>query len=105
MLDPTSDTHDRIHDRIAKAAPSRVWSRADFLDIGLPTAVFARTTIHAGTFPRTIEIDANAGDPKATKPVYALDFKRISRRVRTVRRSCGICARISKPSRRRCILW
>lgn len=39
MPDPTSDTLDRIHDRIAKAAPSGVWSRADFLDIGTPNAV------------------------------------------------------------------
>jgi len=149
MPDPTSDTLDRIQDRIAKAAPSGVWSRADFLDIGTPnavekalqrlvlrgairrpyrglydkpdiskltgkmvfpprssyidaiarrdklrvlvdgmtaandigltTAVPARTTIHADTYPRTIEIEANAGDPNATKPViYTLDFKRIS---------------------------
>jgi len=149
MPDPTSDTLDRIHERIAKAAPSGVWSRGDFLDIGTPhavekalqrlvhrgdirrpyrglydkpgisqltgkmvfpprssfidaiarrdklrvlvdgmtaandigltTAVPARTTIHADTYPRTIEIEANAGDPKATKPViYTLDFKRIS---------------------------
>ncbi|QAB00971.1 MULTISPECIES: DUF6088 family protein [Agrobacterium tumefaciens complex] len=149
MPDPTSDTLDRIQDRIVKAAPSGVWSRADFLDIGTPnavekalqrlvqrgdirrphrglydkpeisnltgkmvfpprssfidaiarrdklrvlvdgmtaandigltTAVPARTTIHADTYPRTIEIEANAGDPKATKPViYTLDFKRIS---------------------------
>jgi len=39
MPDPTSDTLDRIHDRIAKAAPAGVWSRADFLDIGTPNAV------------------------------------------------------------------
>ena len=149
MPDPTSDTMDRIYQRIAKAAPSGVWSRADFLDIGTPnavekalqrltlkgdirrphrglydktatskltgkmvfpprasfidaiarrdklrvlvdgmtaandlgltTAVPARSTIHADTYPRTIEIEANAGDPSATKPVtYRLDFKRIS---------------------------
>lgn len=149
MPDPTSDTLNRIRDRIAKTAPSGVWSRADFLDIGTPnavekalqrlvnrgdirrpyrglydkpgisrltgkmvfpprssfidaiarrdklrilvdgmtaandigltTAIPARTTIHADTYPRTIEIEANAGDPKATKPViYTLDFKRIS---------------------------
>ncbi|KUM24416.1 hypothetical protein AU467_30300 [Mesorhizobium loti] len=149
MPDPTSDTLDRIHDRITQAAPSGVWSRADFLDIGTPnavekalqrltrrgdirrpyrglydkpsvskltgkmvfpprasfvdaiarrdklrvlvdgmtaandlgltTAVPARSTIHADTYPRTIEIEANAGDPKATTPViYKLDFKRIS---------------------------
>ena len=39
MPDPTSDTLDRIHARIAQAAPAGVWSRADFLDIGTPTAV------------------------------------------------------------------
>ena len=149
MPDPTSDTLDRIHDRIAQAAPAGVWSRADFLDIGTPnavekalqrlttrgdirrpyrglydkpsvskltgkmvfpprssfvdaiarrdklcvlvdgmtaandlgltTAVPARSTIYADTYPRTIEIEANAGDPKAAKPViYKLDFKRIS---------------------------
>ena len=39
MPDPTSDTMDRIYQRIAKAAPSGVWSRADFLDIGTPNAV------------------------------------------------------------------
>ena len=39
MPDPTSDTMDRIHQRIAKAAPARVWSRVDFLDIGTPNAV------------------------------------------------------------------
>ncbi len=149
MPDPTSDTLDRIHDRIAQAAPAGVWSRADFLDIGTPnavekalqrltlrgdirrpyrglydkpgvskltgkmvfpprasfvdaiarrdklrvlvdgmtaandlgltTAVPARSTIHADTYPRTIEIEASAGDPKVTKPViYRLDFKRIS---------------------------
>ncbi|MBZ9965841.1 DUF6088 family protein [Mesorhizobium sp. BR1-1-2] len=149
MPDPTSDTLDRIHDRIAQAAPAGVWSRADFLDIGTPnavekalqrltrrgdirrpyrglydkpsvskltgkmvfpprasfvdaiarrdklrvlvdgmtaandlgltTAVPARSTIHADTYPRIIEIEANAGDPKGTMPViYKLDFKRIS---------------------------
>lgn len=149
MPDPTSDTLDRIHDRIANAAPAGVWSRADFLDIGTPnavekalqrlarrgdirrpyrglydkpgvskltgkmvfpprasfidaiarrdklrvlvdgmtaandlgltTAVPARSTIYADTYPRTIEIQASAGDPKANKPViYTLDFKRIS---------------------------
>jgi len=149
MPDPTSDTLDRIHRRIAAAAPAGVWSRADFLDIatphavekalqrltlrgdirrphrglydkpgtssltgkmvfppraafidaiarrdklrvlvdgmtaandlGLTTAVPARSTIHADTYPRTIEIEANAGDPKAVAPViYKLDFKRIS---------------------------
>ncbi|WP_439630796.1 DUF6088 family protein [Shinella sp.] len=149
MPDPTSDTLDRIHQRIAAAAPAGVWSRADFLDIatphavekalqrltlrgeirrphrglydkpgksgltgrmvfppraafidaiarrdklrvlvdgmtaandlGLTTAVPARSTIHADTHPRTIEIEANAGDPKSTAPViYKLDFKRIS---------------------------
>lgn len=149
MPDPTSDTLDRIHQRIAEAAPSGVWSRADFLDIGTPNAVEkalqrlthrgdirrpyrglydkpgsskltgkivfpprasfidaiarrdklrvlvdgmtaandlglttatpARSAIYADTYPRTIEIEANAGDPHATKPViYKLDFKRIS---------------------------
>lgn len=149
MPDPNSDTLKRIHDRIATTAPSGVWSRADFLDIGTPnavekalqrlahrgdirrpyrglydkpgtskltgkmvfpsrsafidaiarrdklrvlvdgmtaandlgltTAVPARSTIHADTYPRTIEIEANAGDPNATKPViYTLDFKRIA---------------------------
>lgn len=149
MPDPTSDTVDRIHQRIAVDAPAGVWSRADFLDIatphavekalqrltlrgdirrayrglydkpgtssltgkmvfppraafidaiarrdklrvlvdgmtaandlGLTTAVPARSTIHADTYPRTIEIEANAGDPKAVAPViYKLDFKRIS---------------------------
>jgi hypothetical protein len=48
-------------------------------DLGLTTAVPARSTIYADTYPRTIEIEANAGDAKATKPViYILDFKRIS---------------------------
>jgi hypothetical protein len=149
MPDPTSDTQNRIFDRIAKAAPSGVWSRADFLDIatphavekalqrlanrseirrpyrglydkpavskltgklafpprssfidaiarrdklrvlvdgmtaandlGLTTAAPARSTIYADTYPRTIEIEANAGDPQASRPVtYTLDFKRIS---------------------------
>jgi len=149
MPDPTSDTLDRIYDRIAQAAPAGVWSRADFLDIGTPnavekalqrlklrgdirrpyrglydkpsigkltgkmvfpprasfidaiarrdklrvlvdgmtaandlgltTAVPARSTIYADTYPRTIEIEASAGDPKAAKPVvYKLDFKRIA---------------------------
>jgi hypothetical protein len=149
MPDPTSDTLDRIHDRIAQAAPAGVWSRADFLDIGTPnavekalqrltrrgdirrphrglydkpgiskltgkmvfpprasfidaiarrdklrvlvdgmtaandlgltTAVPARSTIYADTYHRTIEIEASAGDPQAIKPViYQLDFKRIS---------------------------
>ncbi|MGV1793571.1 DUF6088 family protein [Rhizobium sp. A37_96] len=149
MPDPTSDTLNRIHARIAKTAPSGVWSRADFLDIstpnavekalqrlaqrgdirrpyrglydkpgtstltgkmvfpprssfidaiarrdklrvlvdgmtaandlGLTTAVPARSTIYADTYPRTIEIEANAGDPNAAKPViYTLDFKRIA---------------------------
>ena len=149
MPDPTSDTLDRIYERIAQRAPAGVWSRADFLDIGTPnavekalqrltrrgdirrpyrglydkpgmskltgkmvfpprasfidaiarrdklrvlvdgmtaandlgltTAVPARSTIHADTYPRTIEIEVSAGDPQATKPViYTLDFKRIS---------------------------
>ncbi|WGR90694.1 DUF6088 family protein (plasmid) [Bradyrhizobium sp. ISRA443] len=149
MPDPTSNTLDRIHDRIAQTAPAGVWSRADFLDIatpnaiekalqrlaqrgdirrpyrglydkpgiskltgkmvfpprasfidaiarrdklrvlvdgmtaandlGLTTAVPARSTIYADTYPRTIEIQASAGDPQVTKPViYKLDFKRIS---------------------------
>lgn len=48
-------------------------------DLGLTTAVPARSTIHADTYPRTIEIEANAGDPNATKPViYTLDFKRVA---------------------------
>ena len=43
------------------------------------TAVPARSTIYADTYPRTIEIEANAGDVNATQPViYKLDFKRIS---------------------------
>jgi len=151
LPDPTSDTMGRIYERIVKGAPSGVWSRADFLDIGTPNAVEkalqrltlrndirrphrglydkpttsgltgkmvfpprssfvdaiarrdklrvlvdgmtaandlglttatpARSTIYADTYPRTIEIVANAGDPSATKPViYTLDFKRISAR-------------------------
>ena len=47
MPDPTSDTLDRIHDRIAQAAPAGVWSRADFLDIGTPNAV--EKVLHAPT--------------------------------------------------------
>ena len=48
-------------------------------DLGLTTAVPARSTIYADTYPRTIEIEASAGDPKVTKPViYKLDFKRIA---------------------------
>ncbi|MCJ9722196.1 DUF6088 family protein [Agrobacterium sp. SHOUNA12C] len=149
MPDPTSDTLERIHDRIAAGSPGGVWSRDDFLDIGTPnavekalqrlttrgdirrpyrgfydkpgisqltakmvfppraafidaiarrdklrvlvdgmtaandlgltTAVPARSTIYADTYPRTIEIEANSGDPNATKPViYRLDFKRIA---------------------------
>ena len=149
MPDPTSDTMDRIYQRIVKAAPSGVWSRADFLDIGTPnavekalqrlalkgdirrphrglydktttstltgkmvfpprasfidaiarrdklrvlvdgmtaandlgltTAMPARSTIYADTYPRTIEIEANSGDPNAAKPIiYRLDFKRTS---------------------------
>ena len=39
MPDPRSDTVERVYDRIAQAAPSGVWSRADFLDIGTPNAV------------------------------------------------------------------
>lgn len=149
MPDPTSDTLERIHERIAAAAPSGVWSRADFLDIatpnavekalqrptsrgdtrrphrglyykpgisqltgktvfpprapfidaiarrdklrvcvdgmtaandlGLTTAVPTRSTIYADTYPRTIEIKANAGDAQSTKLViYILGFKRIS---------------------------
>jgi hypothetical protein len=45
----------------------------------LTTAVPARSTIYADTYPRTIEIEANASDPNAAKPViYTLDFKRIA---------------------------
>lgn len=48
-------------------------------DLGLTTAVPARSTIYADTYPRTIEIEANAGDPQSSKPViYILDFKRIA---------------------------
>lgn len=48
-------------------------------DLGLTTAVPARSTVHADTYPRTIEIDASAGDPKAgQRVIYTLDFKRIS---------------------------
>ncbi|TJV25801.1 MAG: hypothetical protein E5Y16_28310, partial [Mesorhizobium sp.] len=48
-------------------------------DLGLTTAVPARSTIYADTYPRTIEIEASAGDPKAVRPViYKLDFKRIA---------------------------
>jgi hypothetical protein len=48
-------------------------------DLGLTTAVPARSTIRADTYPRTIEIEANVGDPNATRPVvYTLIFKRIS---------------------------
>ena len=149
MPDPRSDTVERVYDRIAQAAPSGVWSRADFLDIGTPNAVEkalqrltssgqirrpyrglydkpgesgltgkmvfpprasfidaiarrdklrvlvdgmtaandlglttstpARSTIYADTYPRTIAIEANAGDSLATAPVvYTLDFKRVS---------------------------
>lgn len=149
MPDPTSDTLERIHSRIAAGAPSAVWSRSDFLDLaspnavekalqrltnrgdirrpyrglydqpsiskltgklvfpprasfvdaiarrdklrilvdgmtaaidlGLTTAAPARSTIHADTYPRTIEIDATTGDSKVTTPViYTLDFKRAS---------------------------
>lgn len=149
MPDPTSHTQERIRDRIIQGAPSGVWSRADFLDIGTPNAVEkalqrlarrgdirrpyrglydkpsnsaltgkmvfpprssfidaiarrdklrvlvdgmtaandlglttatpARSILYADTYPRTIEIVANAGDLKATTPViYTLDFKRIS---------------------------
>lgn len=149
MPDPTSDTLEKIHSRIAAGAPSGVWHRGDFLDIaspsavekalqrltnrgdirrpyrglydkpsvskltgklvfpprasfvdaiarrdklrilvdgmtaandlGLTTAAPARSTIHADTYPRTIEIDATTGDPKVGTPVvYKLDFKRAS---------------------------
>jgi len=48
-------------------------------DLGLTTAVPARSIIHADTYPRTIEINASAGDPLATQPlIYKLDFKRAS---------------------------
>ncbi len=149
MPDPTSDTLDRVHARIAAGAPSGVWSRGDFLDLaspnavekalqrltnrgdirrphrglydkpsvskltgklvfpprasfidaiarrdklrilvdgmtaandlGLTTAAPARSTIHADTYPRTIEINATAGDIQVSTPViYTLDFKRAS---------------------------
>jgi hypothetical protein len=149
MPDPTSDTLEKVHSRIAASAPSGVWSRGDFLDIaspnavekalqrltnrgdirrpyrglydkptvskltgklvfpprasfidaiarrdklrilvdgmtaandlGVTTAAPARSTIHADTYPRTIEIEATTGDPKAGTPViYRLDFKRAS---------------------------
>ena len=39
MPDPTSNTLERIHQRITDAAPSGVWSRSDFLDIATPNAV------------------------------------------------------------------
>ena len=39
MPDPMSDALKQVHDRIVAAAPSGVWSRADFLDIASPTAV------------------------------------------------------------------
>jgi len=48
-------------------------------DLGLTTAVPARSTIYADTYPRAIEIEANLGDPHSSKPVfYTLDFKRIA---------------------------
>lgn len=48
-------------------------------DIGLTTAVPAQSIIHADTYPRTIEIEANLGDTKGSAPViYRLDFKRIA---------------------------
>ncbi len=48
-------------------------------DLGLTTAVPARSIVHADTHPRTIEIEANLGDLQATAPiVYRLDFKRVS---------------------------
>jgi len=48
-------------------------------DLGLTTAVPARSTIYADTYPRTIAIEVSAGDLQATRPViYKLDFKRIS---------------------------
>ena len=48
-------------------------------DLGLTTAIPARSTVHADTHPRTIEIEASRGDPKAIPPViYSLGFKRIS---------------------------
>jgi hypothetical protein len=46
-------------------------------DLGLTTAVPARSTIYADTYPRTMEIHANHGDLADAKPViYTLDFKR-----------------------------
>ena len=39
MPDPTSDTLNRVHARIAAGAPADVWSRADFLDIASPNGV------------------------------------------------------------------
>jgi hypothetical protein len=39
MPDPTSESLDRIHNKIAQAAPAGVWLRADSLDIGTPNAV------------------------------------------------------------------
>ncbi|MCJ8509939.1 DUF6088 family protein [Rhizobium lemnae] len=48
-------------------------------DLGLTTAAPARSTIHADTYPRTIEINAAAGDIQVSAPVvYRLDFKRAS---------------------------
>lgn len=48
-------------------------------DLGLTTAAPARSTIHADTYSRTIEIDATTGDHKVSAPViYKLDFKRAS---------------------------
>src|SRR5690606_23843390 len=48
-------------------------------DLGLTTTTPARSTIYADTYPRTIAIEANAGDPRATASVvYVRDFKRIS---------------------------
>jgi hypothetical protein len=48
-------------------------------DLGLTTAVSARSTIYADRSPRTIEIEANAGDPRASRPVfYTVNFKHIS---------------------------
>lgn len=48
-------------------------------DIGLTTAIPARSTIYADTHPRTMEIEASFGDPGASLPViYRLDFKRVA---------------------------
>ncbi|WP_421566814.1 DUF6088 family protein [Ochrobactrum sp. EDr1-4] len=48
-------------------------------DLGLTTAAPARSTIHADTYPRMIEIDATAGGTQEGTPViYRLDFKRAS---------------------------